>query len=104
MDLLRNSKALTLMVRRELIEFNGTVRDGIIYIYFVVIKELPVMTAVQNSNELSNTLENLHTNVSRIKLAKIPRFADSGLETEDYKEILEQLITFKEQYDENYFL
>ena len=62
------------------------------------------MTAVQNSNELANTLENLHTNVSRIKLAKIPRFMDSGLETEDYKEILEQLMVLKEQYDETFFL
>lgn len=71
---------------------------------FVDINELPVMTAVQTSNELSNTLENLHTNVSRVKIAKIPRFIDSGLETEDYKEILEQLLVFKEQYDESFFL
>lgn len=76
----------------------------IILSLFTDIKELPVMTAVQNSKELSNTLENLHTNVSRIKLAKIPRFADSGLETEDYKEVLEQLLVFKEQYDETFFL
>lgn len=62
------------------------------------------MSAVQNSNELANTLENLHQNVSRIKLAKIPRFSDSGLESEEYKEMLEQLLTFKEQYDENFFL
>jgi hypothetical protein len=68
------------------------------------VKELPVMTAVQTSNDLSNTLENLHTNVSRIKIAKIPRFNDTGLEVEEYNEILEQLITFKEQYDENFFL
>lgn len=62
------------------------------------------MTAVQTSTELSNTLENLHSNVSRIKIAKIPRFVDSGLESEDYKEILEQLLVFKEQYDDNFFL
>jgi hypothetical protein len=62
------------------------------------------MTAVQTSNELSNTLENLHTNVSRIKLAKIPRFSDTGLEREEYKELLEQLLVFKEQYDECFFL
>jgi hypothetical protein len=68
------------------------------------IDELPVMTAVQTSSELSNTLENLHTNVSRIKIAKIPRFNDTGLETEDYKEVLEQLLVFKEQYDEGFFL
>lgn len=62
------------------------------------------MTAVQTSSELANTLENLHTNVSRIKIAKIPRFIDAGLEAEDYKEILEQLLVFKEQYDESYFV
>lgn len=62
------------------------------------------MTAVQTSSELSNTLENLHTNVSRIKIAKIPRFSDTGLEAEDYKEVLEQLLVFKEQYDEGFFL
>lgn len=62
------------------------------------------MTAVQTSNELSDTLENLHTNVSRIKIAKIPRFIDSGLESEDYKEVLEQLISLKEQYDDGFFL
>lgn len=77
-----------------------------LFLYFspADVKELPVMTAVQNSNDLSNTLENLHQNVSRIKIAKIPRFSDSGLESEEYKEMLEQLLTFKEQYDENFFL
>lgn len=72
--------------------------------FWTEITELPVMTAVQTSSELSNTLENLHTNVSRIKIAKIPRFNDTGLETEDYKEVLEQLLVFKEQYDEGFFL
>ncbi|CRL04367.1 CLUMA_CG017460, isoform A [Clunio marinus] len=68
------------------------------------IKELPVMTALQTSNEISNVLENLHTNVSRVKIAKVPRLVDSGLEVVDYKETLEQLLTFKEQYDESFFL
>lgn len=70
----------------------------------IEINELPIMTSVQTSSELSNTLENLHTNVSRIKIAKIPRFSDTGLETEDYKEVLEQLMVFKEQYDEGFFM
>ena len=62
------------------------------------------MTAVQNSSELANTLENLHTHVARVKLAKVPRFSDSGLENEEYKELLEQLLVFKEQYDDNSFI
>ncbi|CAG9803543.1 unnamed protein product [Chironomus riparius] len=68
------------------------------------VREVPIMTAVQNSSELANTLENLHTHVERVKLAKVPRFSDSGLEKEEYKELLEQLLVFKEQYDENSFL
>lgn len=71
---------------------------------FSGIEEIPMMTAVQNSNEIADTLENLHTTVSRIKIVKIPRFLDSGLETEEYKELLEQLLVFKEQYDESFFL
>jgi Tubulin domain len=68
------------------------------------VDELPVMTAIQNSKDLADTLENLHTHVSRIKLAKIPRFAASGLENEEYKELLEQLLVFKEEYDETTFV
>jgi len=66
--------------------------------------ELPTMANVQTSSELSSTLENLHMNVSRIKISKIPRFIDAGLEAEEYTELLEQLLTFKEQYDEDFFL
>ena len=62
------------------------------------------MTAVQTSSDLVHTLESLHTNVSRIKIAKISRFADAGLEEDDYKEMLEQLLVFKEQYEESFFV
>ena len=62
------------------------------------------MTAVQTSSDLVHTLESLHTNVSRIKIAKIPRFANAGLEEDDYKEMLEQLLVFKEQYEESFFV
>lgn len=68
------------------------------------VMEVPVMTAVQNSSELLNTLDNLHSQVSRIKIAKIPRFADSNLEVEEFKELLEELLNFKEQYEDNSFL
>jgi hypothetical protein len=68
------------------------------------IQELPVMTSVQTSSELSNTLDSLHLQVSRVKIAKIPRFMDSGLESVEFQEILEQLLSFKEQYDEGFFV
>lgn len=69
-----------------------------------VVQEVPVMSAVQNSSEIGNTLENLHTHVERVKLAKIPRFGDSGLEKEEYKELLEQLLVLKDQYEDNVFV
>lgn len=66
--------------------------------------QVPVMTAVQNSSEIYNTLENLHSQVARIKIAKIPRFVDSNLEAEEFKEMLEELLNLKEQYEDNSFL
>lgn len=68
------------------------------------VQELPVMTAVQTSHELSDTLNSLYNQASRVKVAKIPRFMDSGLESLEFKEILEQLLSFKEQYDEGFFV
>jgi hypothetical protein len=62
------------------------------------------MAAIQTSNNLANTLDNLHQQVSRIKIRKIPRFLDAGLELEEYKEMIEKLLVFKEQYEENSYL
>lgn len=70
----------------------------------VNVGDVPVMTAIQNSNDLSNTLENLHQQVERVKIAKIPRFADAGMENLEYSALLEQLLVFKEQYDESSYL
>lgn len=62
------------------------------------------MAAIQNSNELSNTLDSLHQQVARIKIEKIPRFLDAGLDIDEYKESIEKLLVFKEQYEESYYL
>lgn len=64
----------------------------------------PSLATVQSSGDLADALDSLHREVSRIKIAKIPRFVESGLELEDYKESLERLIDFKERYDDNYEL
>ncbi|XP_065085455.1 protein misato [Ochlerotatus camptorhynchus] len=64
----------------------------------------PTLATIQSSGDLSDTLESLHREVSRIKIEKIPRFAESGLEQEEYKESLERLLNFKELYEDNYEL
>lgn len=82
---------------------NGFVREFVSHASANVM-ELPVMTAVQNSSDMFNTIDNLHSQISRIKIAKIPRFAASGLEDEEYKNLLEEILTFKERYDDNEML
>lgn len=71
---------------------------------FKEIPTVPIMATAQTSADLANTLETLHTNVKRIKIAKIPRCLDAGLDMEEYEEMLERLLTFKEQYEENFHL
>ncbi|XP_053691518.1 protein misato [Sabethes cyaneus] len=64
----------------------------------------PVLAQIQSSGGLADTIDSLHREVSRIKLVRIPRFEESGLESENYKESLERLLEFKERYDDNYEL
>ncbi|XP_040175825.1 protein misato [Anopheles arabiensis] len=68
------------------------------------VQSCPALAAIQSSSDLGDGLDALHREVSRIRLAKIPRFAECGLEEVDYKEHIERLLEFKENYDENYEL
>uniref|UniRef100_A0AAG5CU75 Protein misato n=1 Tax=Anopheles atroparvus TaxID=41427 RepID=A0AAG5CU75_ANOAO len=68
------------------------------------VQQCPALATIQSSTDLGDGLEALHREVSRIKLAKIPRFTECGLEEVDYKETIERLLDFKENYDENYEL
>lgn len=68
------------------------------------VESAPVFANIQSSTDLGKTLDSLHREVSRIKIARISRYAESGLEQEDYKETLERLIEFKERYEDDYEL
>ncbi|XP_035898063.1 protein misato [Anopheles stephensi] len=68
------------------------------------VQSCPSLAAIQSSADLGDGLDALHREVSRIRLAKIARFAECGLEEVDYKESIERLLEFKENYDENYEL
>lgn len=65
---------------------------------------VPVMATVEASAKLSNTLEHLHTQVARVKIAKLPRFQDSDMDSEEFKEVLDNLLTMKENYEDRSFL
>lgn len=63
-------------------------------------KSIPVLATAQCSNEIGDSLDTLHREAKRIKIAKIHRFRESGLESDEYEEALEKLIEFKDNYDE----
>lgn len=64
----------------------------------------PVLATVQVSNDLANTLESLHREASRVKIARIHRFKESGLEADELVECLDKLLEFKDNYEEGFEL
>lgn len=61
---------------------------------------IPLMATAQSSSEIGDTLETLHREAKRIKIARIHRFKESGLELDEYEEALAKLLEFKENYDD----
>jgi hypothetical protein len=68
------------------------------------ITEIPTMAALQSSTDIYNTLDGLCRDVARVKIAKIHRFRETGLEDEEFEEVLEQLHQLKEKYEDNIHL
>lgn len=64
------------------------------------IQSIPVMATAQCSNDLAETLESLHREAKRVKIAKIPRFKESALASDDYDDVLEKILEFKDNYDD----
>lgn len=70
----------------------------------VKVTSVPVLATAQSSGELAETIESLHREASRIKIAKIHRFKESGFEADDYPELLSSLLDFKDNYEDNFEL
>ncbi|XP_068630515.1 protein misato [Battus philenor] len=68
------------------------------------IESCPVIAGYHSGNFLSHTLEKLHREVSRIKFAKLHKFRAEGCEAEEFKECLERLSEFKDNYDDDFEL
>lgn len=64
----------------------------------------PILATAQCSNKIGETLETLHREAKRIKIARIHRFKESGLEVDEFEEILENLLLFKDNYDDAFEL
>lgn len=68
------------------------------------VMSVPTVASVQCSGDISDTLETLHREAKRVKIAKLHRFLDAGLENDDYDEALESLLLFKDNYEDNFEL
>lgn len=68
------------------------------------IQSIPVLATAQCSNDLAETLESLHREAKRIKVVRIHRFKETGLEPDEYQENLEKILEFKENYDDGFEL
>lgn len=64
------------------------------------VASIPVLATAQCSNDLAETLETLHREAKRIKVARIHRFKETGLEPDEYEESLERILEFKDNYDD----
>lgn len=70
----------------------------------VPVQSIPVMATAQCSADLADPLESLHREAKRIKIARIPRFQETGLEPDDLVDALENLLQFKDNYDDTFEL
>lgn len=68
------------------------------------VNSFPALATAQNSNDLADMVSSLHREASRIKIDKIYRFKETGLDPDEYKEALEKLLDFQDLYEEKYDL
>ncbi|XP_072941002.1 protein misato [Epargyreus clarus] len=68
------------------------------------VESCPVLAGYHNGNFLADMIEKLHREVSRIKFAKLHKFEEEGLESADYKESLDRLAEFKDNYEDDFEL
>ncbi|KAI4466956.1 mitochondrial distribution regulator misato [Holotrichia oblita] len=68
------------------------------------VQSIPILAGLHSCNEISATIESLHTEAKKIKVERLPQFTSTGLEKDEYKECLEKLLDLKECYEENYLL
>lgn len=68
------------------------------------VKSVPVITGFHNGNFMSDMLEKMHREVGRVKFAKLHKFKEEGLEEVEFKETLDRLAAFKDNYEDDFEL
>lgn len=68
------------------------------------VREIPLIAGAHNTLTVFDSLTGLIRETERIKISKIHRFKETGLEEDEYSETLEALKAFQENYEENVYL
>ncbi|KAH8286640.1 hypothetical protein KR018_002916 [Drosophila ironensis] len=68
------------------------------------VDSVPVLAALQNSSHLGKHLDSLHAQTHRMKLAKLLAYSNSGLERDEYETALDQLLEFRDLYEDSQYL
>jgi len=67
--------------------------------FFEGVESVPVMTSVQSSSGVGRHLTDLLTLATKLDIRRLHRAIDSGLEADEYKEVLENLQTAAHCYE-----
>lgn len=79
-------------------------RQGMIRNEGELVQSFPSLATAQNANEIADMISSLHREASRIKIDKIYRFKETGLDPDEYKDALERLLDFQDLYEEKFDL
>lgn len=79
----------------------GFIRDGNIE---EKVESCVAVAGYHNGNFLSDVIEKLHRETSRIKFSKLHKFNQEGFEASEYSESLDKLAEFKDNYEDDFEL
>lgn len=67
-------------------------------------ESVPVISGLHNGNFMFETLESLRREAARIKIGKMHKFKDDGLEVDDFKNCLDNLAEIQSNYEDSFEL
>lgn len=65
------------------------------------VESVAVIAGYHNGNFIGDMLEKLHREVNRIKFSKLHKFSVEGFETTEWKESMDRLAAFKDNYEDD---
>ncbi|XP_067002875.2 protein misato homolog 1 isoform X2 [Anabrus simplex] len=66
------------------------------------VHSVPAIAGIHSSSSVGSMLESLLTEVDKLKIRKFPQYSAAGLEEDEYRETIEQLLQLRECYHEEF--